>query len=306
VTLLPGDGLAIRKLADEFISADVATTRATKTGSRPAKDARQTKDRRPSKETRPSKSSPSQPKDRPSAYPTQMPPPPTGIHLPVAGWIGLVLVIVLVGLGGGALLTSQMAVSFGTPPPSVPALVVLPSGNGQVVVVVSAAPSSTAIPAATTTGSGPSPSVGSIPGPTPSGAPTAPPVGKPTAAPTAAPTAPPKPKPTATPVVVAFNVGPSQVSGDCKTGPVPFQLKLDNSGSNVSVAWSIGFTSSPDVKGDWGSASPSSGTVAAGASALIDITPLKSLCPLQSQTDYELKVAYGSSGSAVVTYTVAP
>jgi hypothetical protein len=301
VTLPLNDGLAITKLADEFISADVATTRATKTGSRPAKDDRQTKDGRPSKDTRPSKSSPSQPKDRPSTYPTQFPPPPpTGMHIPVGGWIGLVLVIVLVGLGGGVLLTSQMADSIGTPPPSVPGLVVLPSG--LVVVVASAGPSGNGIPGATSPAFGPSPSVGPIPGQTASGGPTAPP----TAKPTAAPTAPPKPKPTAPPVVVAFTVGPSQVSGDCKTGPVPFQLKLDNSGSNVSVSWSIGFTSSPDVKGDWGSASPSSGTVAAGATVVVDITPLKSLCPLQSQTDYELKVIFGSGGSTVVTYTLAP
>jgi hypothetical protein len=292
VTLPPKDDLAITKLADDFISADVATTRTTKSGSRPAKD-----DERPSKESRPRKPSPSQPKDRPSAYPTPILPPilppPSAIKIPVIGWIGLLVVIALVALGGAVLLTSQQADSIESPSPSVPGLVVLPSG--QVVVVVSAAPSGNASPAATT-GFGPSPSVGSIPGPTAS------PVGKPTAAPTATP----KPKPTAPPVVVAFKVSPSQVSGDCKTGPVPFQLKLDNTGSNVSVSWSISFTSSPDVKGDWGSASPSSGTVAAGASVLVDITPQKSVCPLQSQTDYELKVAYGSSGSAVVTYTVAP
>ena len=134
----------------------------------------------------------------------------------------------------------------------------------------------------------------SAPPPTSTPKPT-PPLPTSTPAPTAAPTKPP---------VIVFTVSPKAADGNCKSGLASFSLLLDNTGSNVSVSWSISFTASGYL-GDWGTAKPASGDVPAGKSAFVTITP-QALCPVTEITDYFLKVTYGGSDSATVTYTVMP
>jgi hypothetical protein len=134
---------------------------------------------------------------------------------------------------------------------------------------------------------------------------------KPTAAPTAAPapTATARPKVTARPTAspkptIAFVLTPAQVNGSCKAGLAPFQLKLDNTKSNVAVGWSVAFAAS-SYPGPWGSAKPASGQVPAGQSATVMITPADLCSSIKGQTDFTLTVKYGA-GSASATYTVTP
>jgi hypothetical protein len=115
---------------------------------------------------------------------------------------------------------------------------------------------------------------------------------------TARPTASPKP-------IIAFALTPSQVNGSCKAVLAPFQLKLDNTKSNVTVGWSLAFAASV-YPGDWGTAKPTSGQVPAGQVATVTITPRADLCSfIKGQTDFLLTIKY-ATGSTSMTYAVTP
>ncbi|GEM_PF-6886014 len=214
------------------------------------------------------------------------PPPPSTLFGPrtIGVLIGLLVILLLVG-GGFVLLSGQPSSTFGA----------LPS-NGLVGV---------GSPAATTVGPA-SPGTTAV-ATQPPVAPTALPKSTPTsgpAKPTPKPTA--KPQPTSRPTIIAFIVSPTKVAGDCKSGLTAFPMKLNNSGSNVALNWSVTFAANPDVKGDWGTAKPSSGQVAAGAVTTVSITP-QNLCPsLKTQTSFTLDVNAGKGGTTAVTYTVTP
>jgi hypothetical protein len=70
-----------------------------------------------------------------------------------------------------------------------------------------------------------------------------------------------------------FRLGTSSVAQDCnQSNPLPaFNVTLDNTQSNVAVNWSIGGTK-------WETPSPSAGTIPAGKTATLTITPNAQLC----------------------------
>ena len=339
--MLPKEpALSIEQLADQLIANDAATSRSAKDTDRPTKDARPTKQSRPTKAARPTKQSrPSKPdqrpKDRPSADdsptipfippPYAVPPPavqltpdppappmpPRRIPLPgLRGWIFLLLIIGTVGLGS-QVLSAPLANTVATPVPTTPAVAggkSAPPSNG---IPPSLVPTARTSPAPTSSPSIP-PSVAptSIASPTPgptstaTPAPTPKPTAKPTAKPTLKPTPTPTAKPTPTPVVINFVVSPTKVSGACKTGLQAFGVKLDNSGSNAAVAWSLSFE--PFQKVVWGTASQTSGTVGAGSATGVTITPDSAICnAITAPTTFFLDVDDGLQIQKVA-YTVTP
>ena len=215
-----------------------------------------------------------------------VPPPRFPLSLRTAGILGGLLAIIVLLVGGSTLLSSQPAGAKGTSAPSGPggtfsSPLESPAGSqGLSVPGFSVSPTS---PPATAS---------------PTKAPS-----KATAAPT--PTLKPAATPTAPPVIVAFSVNPQQVAGSCKSGLSAFELKLDNTGSNVPVAWSVSFATSP-YPGDWGSAKPASGQVSAGQSSTLTITPAGLCSYIKGPTDFNLNVAFGKAGSTAVTYAVTP
>jgi hypothetical protein len=108
-------------------------------------------------------------------------------------------------------------------------------------------------------------------------------------------------QPTPTPHV-AFTMKPqstSQTCTDSTTLLAPTTLTLDNTGSNVPVSWSAEISETVGTSGTvWASASPSSGTVPAGKTAKLVITPESKICS-HSQTvvpdaTYQVVVKYNS------------
>jgi hypothetical protein len=326
----------IEQLADELVAQDVAATRSGKTADRQGKDGRPTKDTRPSKSPRPSKtprpskSSP-RPKDRPSSdrpfippilppyevppvpvrvTPTAPPAAPRGIPIPgVRGWIFLLLIIGVIGLGSQALLSQPLSNTSATPSPTQPGAVAAGTSSPRASAQVKTPAPTPAASAAPT----PAPSVAPSPGPTPTAppsvapsvapTPTAKPTAKPTPKPTAKPTAAPTPTPTPKPVV-SFLVSPTKVSGDCKSGLKAFPITFDNTGSNVAVDWSISFVQFQGV--DWGTASPAKGQAAAGKTDGTTIAPNSAICNnIKTTTSFTLNVSYAGTSTPVV-YTVTP
>ncbi len=126
---------------------------------------------------------------------------------------------------------------------------------------------------------------------------------------------------TVTPIraVVRFTASPLTVNQSCaQTFPVPaFSVTLNNTGSNVSVQWQVSITQTDPAGNIWASASPTSGTVAAGSRAVLSITPFYSdanvnLCndlPVNGQTfAFTALITYrassGQTGSITITDNV--
>jgi hypothetical protein len=110
------------------------------------------------------------------------------------------------------------------------------------------------------------------------------------------------------PAVNNFRLSGASVAQDCnQTNPLPaFSVTLDNTQSNVAVNWSIGAT-------NWGSASPTAGTVPAGKTATLTITPDAKLCsslgPGSQATAFQATVsgtAAGQTKKLSITDTVTP
>jgi hypothetical protein len=112
---------------------------------------------------------------------------------------------------------------------------------------------------------------------TPSPAATTP---SPTATPTTA-AAPPTATTSTAPVVV-FGAGPLFFTQTCQSSFTvlsPLQVQLNNQRSTVPVTWSASITEMVGTSGHlWASASPSSGSVAAGATQALTITPESGIC----------------------------
>ena len=134
-----------------------------------------------------------------------------------------------------------------------------------------------------------------------------------TSTPTPSPTATPTPSPTSTPTPI-FNViiSPTGFSQTCPTLSALI-VTIDNSGSNVDVTWQVSITDTDPMNNVWATASQTSGTVLAGQSASVTITPSSTLCQDMSagQTlPYTAVFSYsgpsaGQSGQATVTDTVS-
>jgi hypothetical protein len=90
-------------------------------------------------------------------------------------------------------------------------------------------------------------------------------------------------------------------------------VTLDNTGSTVAVDWQISISDTDPAGNVWATASQISGTVPAGQSATVTITPISTLC--QDMTGASGAINYtaiisntpaGSTNQATVTDTVSP
>jgi hypothetical protein len=129
---------------------------------------------------------------------------------------------------------------------------------------------------------------------------------------------PPAPKPTPTgptptPIsqpVVKFAITPTSATQSCGStlGQLPtLAVTLDNSGSTVTVSWQATIMDTvPSTKEPWAGISSASGTLAAGQTATLSVTPAKDLCTHVS-TDFtgrvNVQVISGGSGTVTVTFT---
>lgn len=83
----------------------------------------------------------------------------------------------------------------------------------------------------------------------------------------------------------APSANPARQSEICTNGAAgPFDVTLDNSASNVAIAWTFSAT------GSWATAAPSGGTLAAGASTRLTITPGRSTCTGVGATTYSAQI----------------
>jgi hypothetical protein len=95
------------------------------------------------------------------------------------------------------------------------------------------------------------------------------------------------------------------------TNPLPaLTVSLDNTGSNVATPWSASATEQapqPGAAESWAAASPTSGTVAAGASATLTVTPAADLCARLPNTPttfmYHVAIHWTAGGGGVTTVT---
>jgi hypothetical protein len=95
--------------------------------------------------------------------------------------------------------------------------------------------------------------------------------------------------------------------------PAALQLTLDNSQSTVSVAWQANTTDTDPQGNTWASASPASGTVLAGQTATLAITPGSALCgdmffstSSLTYTAVLSQTALGQTNNVTISDTVAP
>ncbi|HEX6777688.1 MAG TPA: hypothetical protein VF099_05765, partial [Ktedonobacterales bacterium] len=132
-----------------------------------------------------------------------------------------------------------------------------------------------------------------------------------TPTPTPSPTATPTPSPTSTPIpIVNVVISPTSFSDTCPTLSA-LTVTIDNTGSNVDVNWQVSITDTDPMGNVWATASQTGGTVLAGQSASITITPTSTLCQdmTTGQTlPYTAAFSYSGgtqSGQATITDTVS-
>ncbi len=108
---------------------------------------------------------------------------------------------------------------------------------------------------------------------------------------------------------VAFKLNPTQYPSqgayNCAPGnPPPVTITLDNSASNVDVGWSITMRETlPQSNQPWAVVDQSQGTVAAGQTAQVTLTPNPGICPNYAATPYHADIALSSGGSGTDTFT---
>jgi|GEM_PF-2483085 len=202
--------------------------------------------------------------------------------------------------------SSSLVLNPSPPLRSVPSGVVLPSPSPTAGSTGAPAMSPVPAPTAMPTPSG-TPKPTSTPRPTPDPSPTA---GTPTSPPTPTPTPSPTPTPTPTPApVINFIVMPTALSQSCSGSPPvqPFTITLDNTGSNVPVSWMITITDQDPAMNTWATPSAWNGTVPAGQSATVTISPISTLCQdmAGASGNYTAVVSWQSS-QATVTDAVTP
>jgi len=119
-------------------------------------------------------------------------------------------------------------------------------------------------------------------------------------------TQPGKPTPTTAPHI-ALTMKPLSAEQSCgsssTTKLVPITLTLDAAGSNVAVSWNATIGDKIGASNTvWATVSPSSGTIPAGHTAQITVTPASNICTLSQSivpdATYHLVAHYGS-GSAL-------
>jgi hypothetical protein len=131
----------------------------------------------------------------------------------------------------------------------------------------------------------------------PISAPPAPPP-PPTATPTPTPTPTPSPTPSPTPPPgphVALSVRPANQSQACGGSSLAYRVTLDNTESNVPVAWA--FAASDHVQPGsalWATASPPSGAVSAGQITQFTLAPDPGVCSVVGTTTYHATIGVTS------------
>lgn len=114
--------------------------------------------------------------------------------------------------------------------------------------------------------------------------------------------------------VIRFGGGGQVASAQQCNGTQPLDglsLDLDNSHSTISVDWWVSITDKmPDGKHIWASAGPPYGTLPAGTSTSVTLTPDPALCGeiqgKSSPVTYHATVFYAGMGSFSVTDTITP
>jgi len=115
-------------------------------------------------------------------------------------------------------------------------------------------------------------------------------------------------------VHVAFRLTPAQYPATgywyCSQFPPTVTVTLDNTGSNVDVAWSVKMREVFPPTTPWAAVNQSQGTVAAGRTAQITITPDVSICresvyPPGTPWHADVSLTSGGSGAYTFTYTIA-
>jgi hypothetical protein len=122
-------------------------------------------------------------------------------------------------------------------------------------------------------------------------------------------------KPTPTPVpVLSFALSPAQSTWDCNTNGreiAPVSLTLDNSASNVDATWTAAaretLGAGTTAQRPWADVTPSQGTVKAGQTQTITISPSSNTCTLSSPAGTAYHVDFtlsgGAAGSSTATFT---
>jgi hypothetical protein len=101
---------------------------------------------------------------------------------------------------------------------------------------------------------------------------------------------------------VAFAMKPTSAEQTCQSSftVLPaITVTLDNTGSNVSVDWKVSISETIGKSGVvWASAAPTSGSVAAGQTAQLVITPASAICSLSQSVapdaTYHVVIGYGA------------
>jgi hypothetical protein len=114
---------------------------------------------------------------------------------------------------------------------------------------------------------------------------------------------------------VSFALKPAQASGVCATTSTqlqPVTVTLDNSGSNVDVGWKATIKEQVGQNGQnpWASVKANQGTVPAGQTTQITITPANNVCstlPPSGSASYHVDITLtsGGNGTNTFTYTVS-
>jgi hypothetical protein len=124
----------------------------------------------------------------------------------------------------------------------------------------------------------------------------------------------PVPSPIITPSAIHFGVNPMSFSYTCQNlndRPPAESVTLNTTPSNRGVAWRATIAEiAPAAQTPWAVASPSDGTVSAGQSATLTLTPVAGLCsslPNLGQTFHAtVSLPNGDGGPFTIAYEVKP
>jgi hypothetical protein len=111
-----------------------------------------------------------------------------------------------------------------------------------------------------------------------------------------------------TPSADVFALAPTSSSQTCQTSGAKLSgmtITLDNTGGQSSVTWQVQITQM-DARGViWASGTPLSGTIPAGSTSTLQVTPEKHLCMgFQSTTSFRATITYQTStGSGMLYFT---
>ncbi len=109
---------------------------------------------------------------------------------------------------------------------------------------------------------------------------------------------------------VAFKLNPTQYpatgSWYCPPTPPAVAITLDNMGSNVDVGWKVTMRETiPSTTTHWATVDLSQGTVSAGKTSQITLTPNPRTCAYSASWHADVSLTSGGSGTQTFTYTTA-